>query len=259
LPTKRIVTRAVPAASRTIAILQFLARSDQPQSLTEIASALGLVPSTCLHILRVLVEAEMVALDERGRQYRLGVGVLPLARSMLRRNSIAGLIQPEIDRLSKRFGASVIASEITGPRHIVVVAVSHAAQPIRLNVEVGSRYPTLISVTGRCYAAFGGGDPVEFSRQLGTWRWAKPPDPQRWLREVAATRRQGYAVDSGNYIAGATLVAAPIYDQQGALRHTVGVVGFTEAIRACGIDTLGAALIEVARRVGGEPAERRPA
>ena len=55
-----MIVRAVPAVSRAIAILRLLGRTRAPMSGKAIAEALGLVPSTALHILRVLVAEELV-------------------------------------------------------------------------------------------------------------------------------------------------------------------------------------------------------
>ena len=55
--------RLVPAASRTVAILRLLSRAPRPMNLSEIAATLEIVPSTCLHILRVLVARSLVNVD----------------------------------------------------------------------------------------------------------------------------------------------------------------------------------------------------
>src|SRR5262249_50702680 len=46
--------RSVPAVTRAVAILRLLGASEEPLGVNAIARALELVPSTCLHILRVL-------------------------------------------------------------------------------------------------------------------------------------------------------------------------------------------------------------
>ena len=66
-----MTVRAVPAVSRAIAILRLLGRTRAPMGVKAIAEALELVPSTALHILRVLVAEELVKV-EAGKQYTLG-------------------------------------------------------------------------------------------------------------------------------------------------------------------------------------------
>ncbi|RYF82465.1 MAG: IclR family transcriptional regulator, partial [Comamonadaceae bacterium] len=49
------VVRPVPAVSRALAILRLLGQHKEALTLKAISQELGMVTSTCLHILRVLV------------------------------------------------------------------------------------------------------------------------------------------------------------------------------------------------------------
>src|SRR5262245_7877702 len=146
--------RAVPAVTRAIAVLRLLSRQRAPLSLKEIAQELRLVPSTVLHILRALAAEQLVRLDPGTKRYRLGVGMLPLARAILENGDFPRLVQPKLDQLSARFGVTAIGVELPDLDHMVVVALARARAPVRLHVDVGSRFPALISATGRCLAAF---------------------------------------------------------------------------------------------------------
>ena len=68
--------REVPAVTRSIAILRLLGRMQQPMGVKAIADELGLVPSTCLHILRVLVDEELVNADPHTKRYSLGLSLI---------------------------------------------------------------------------------------------------------------------------------------------------------------------------------------
>src|SRR5690606_10540803 len=61
--------REVPAVSRAIAILRLLGRGQGPMTLKAIAEELGMVTSTCLHILRVLVSEGLVKVDASSKRY----------------------------------------------------------------------------------------------------------------------------------------------------------------------------------------------
>ena len=67
-PKKEVRVRQVPAVSRSIAILRLLGNTRQGMGVKAIADALELVPSTCLHILRVLVSEELVRVDATTKQ-----------------------------------------------------------------------------------------------------------------------------------------------------------------------------------------------
>ena len=69
-----------------------------------ISNALDLVPSTALHILRVLVQEELVNVDAGSKRYSLGSGMLSLARSVIERSDFPSLVQPVLDRVARPGG-----------------------------------------------------------------------------------------------------------------------------------------------------------
>lgn len=222
-PERRV--RQVPAVERAVAILRLLGRSDQPMGVNQVARTLKLIPSTCLHILRILVDEELVAFDPVTKHYRLDVGILPLARGVMRRNRFNELIQPSLDQVAERFGVTAVGVQVTAARHMVVVAISRAEQPFRLQVDIGSRFPALLSATGRCFAAFGGQSWDELEKQFKTLRWENPPSFDAWRSEVQRVRELGYSMDEGAYIQGVTVVSMPVFSAREAMSHAIVAVG----------------------------------
>ncbi|WP_459618599.1 IclR family transcriptional regulator [Bordetella sp. 2513F-2] len=213
--------RAVPAVTRAIAILRLLGRSTTPLTLKAVADELGLVTSTCLHILRVLADEGLVRVDPVNKRYSLGVGMLALARSVIESSPFPTLVQPVLDRLSGSWNVTAIGVEVTGMDHMVVLALSRSSAPFRLHVDVGSRFPALISATGRLVAAFGVLPDSEIERRFKALRWDQPPDLDAWRKEVENVRRKGYSIDRGNYIDGVALIAVPVFDRHGRLTHSL--------------------------------------
>lgn len=241
--------RAVPAVTRSVAILRLLARSRAPLGVNAIARELEIVPSTCLHILRALVAEEMVAVDPASKRYVLDAGVLTLARSALRHDSFARVAQPELDRLAEPHGVTAIGVRVIGLRHMIVAAISRSEEAFRLHVDIGSRFPALISATGRCLAAFGNHPDREIERAFRALRWADAPSYEDWRAEVDSTRRAGFGVDKGNYIRGVTIVAAPVFGIEGWMTHALVTVGLADQVRQTGTAGLGAELRAAATRI----------
>ncbi len=244
--------RPVPAVTRAVAILRLLGRSEEALGVNAIARALGLIPSTCLHILRVLVAEELVAFDPASKRYHLGAGLVSIARRALSQDGFAEIAQPELDRLSRTHGVTAIGLHVMGIEHIVVVAISRWDDALRLHVDVGSRFPALISASGRCIAAFAGHPWIALERGFRALRWDRPPSWQLWRAEVEAARANGYAVDEGNHIRGVTVIAAPVRAAGGTVSHVVVVVGVSEQIRQIGVDALAAELRAVADALSGK-------
>lgn len=244
-----MTTRAVPAVTRAVAILRLLGRSKSPLGMKAIAQQLELVPSTALHILRALVAEELVDVDA-GKRYRLGLGTLALARGLLERADFPNAVQPHIDRLSQRYPVTAIGVDLPNLRHMVVVALSQTQAPVRLHVDIGSRFPTLISATGRCVAAFSSHPPEEIERHFRALRWNNAPSYATWRKEVEATRRQGFSIDRGNYIAGVTIVAVPVLDAAGTITRTIASVGISSQLDRATALALAHDMQAAARLVG---------
>jgi DNA-binding IclR family transcriptional regulator len=221
--------RPVPAVSRAIAILRLLGRNPEPLGVKAIAQSLGMVTSTCLHILRVLVLEELVKVDATKR-YSLGSGMLSLARSVIEGNRFPAVVQPVLDRIATEWGVTAIGVEINGLEHMVVVALSRSQVPFRLQVDVGSRFPALISATGRLVAAFSDQPWREIERRFRALRWQKAPDIGTWRKEIEGVRRKGYSIDRGNYIHGVTLLAVPVLDARNQVTHALVGAGVADQL-----------------------------
>lgn len=236
--------RSVPAVSKSIAIMRLLGRCPNPMGINQVARELGFIPSTCLHILRVLAAEQLVAFDPETKRYSLGLGLLTMARSVISKNDFAGLVQPHLTRLSIRFGITLIGVQMAD-RAMVVVALSQAALPFRLQVDLGSRFPALISASGRCYAAFGGLSNAELLAGFSSLRWDHPPNFEEWLTQLEATRVQGYGIDREQYIAGVTILSVPFFDRIGRMSHALVASGITERITNDDVRAIAAEMIRI--------------
>ncbi|CAM4067161.1 IclR family transcriptional regulator [Bordetella tumulicola] len=225
--------REVPAVTRAFAILRLLGRGGDPLPLKTISEELGMVTSTCLHILRALVSEGLVKVDVASKRYSLDVGMLTLARSVIESSPFPALAQPVLDRLSKEANVTAIGVEITSQDHMVVLALSRSHAPFRLHVDVGSRFPALISATGRLVGAYTTSmDDAEIERRFKALRWDQPPDIEAWRKDVEAVRKKGYSIDRGNYIDGVTVIAVPVFNAHDRLSHSLVAAALSNQLPA---------------------------
>lgn len=239
----------VPAVSRAAAVMRLLGRADQPMGIHAIARMLDIVPSTCFHILRALTAEELVAFDQDTKRYSLDAGVLTLARHWLRRNRFADIAQPVLDAIADGHGVTAMGVRLVGLDHMTVVALSQSSRPFHLSTQIGSRFPALISATGRCIAAFGSHPREEIEPRFQTLLWDNPPSLDQWREEIEATRAQGYAVDAGHYISGVTIWAAPIFGLGDRMDHAIVAVGIGKIATGPGAKAVGRTLLKGATAV----------
>ena len=224
--------RPVTAVSRAASILRYLGRSQVPLGVNRIARDLDIIPSTALHILRTLAHEDLVVFDPNTKRYGLGVGVLGIARNMLGGSGFVQAAQGHLNAIAAEFDMAAIAVELDSHDHMVVTALARSGLDLRIHVNIGSHFPALISATGRCIAAQRNWDRKELAGRFKDLRWQNPPSFEVWLEEIEAARRNGFAIDDGNYIRGIIIVAAPITQPPGAPSRAIVAVGVTGQLDA---------------------------
>jgi DNA-binding IclR family transcriptional regulator len=244
-----MATHRAPAVTRAIAVLKLLAVEREGLGVNAIARQLEMVPSSCLHVLRALAADGLVQVDPDNKRYSLGLGLLTLAHEMLGRNHFARLVQPDLERIARDYGATATAVELDDRERMVVVAVAQAPTLLQIQVGIGSRFPAWISATGRCVAAAAGLPPDALRRRFAALKWQAPPCFEQWLREIERARQDGFAIDPGNYICGFTIVAAPV-GTTGAVRRAVSVVTVSEQLDDQRLAALTRDTKDAAYRVG---------
>ena len=215
-----------PAVARAATVLRLLARERGGLGVTEIARRVGLVPSTCFHILRALVEEGFITFDLEKKTYRTGVGLLTLVRDAMASSDYPKVVQPALDTLSSQHKVTAVAVELDSRDRMVVVALSRSDSIISLHVNVGSRFPSLISATGRCVAVASGLSREELSARFDELRWERRPRFEDWYADVERVREDGFALDRGNYIRGITVIAMLIPPGPDRATRGIAAIGF---------------------------------
>jgi DNA-binding IclR family transcriptional regulator len=251
-PRKLQSMRPVPAVSRAVAILQHLAGSNDPLGVVALARATDVIPSTCLHILRVLTKEGLICVDPRTRLYTIGIEVLSLAQSYCRQNAFVRVARRRLDELANSHGCAFAAIEQQGAAHCVVVAIGDTQLGLSLRVSVGTRFPTLVSAHGLCMAAFGALPRKELRERFPALSWDRPPTFEQWLHEIEQARKSGHAVDNGRYIRGVTTIAVPIFSSRNELLGSIAAVGLSEQFGPERMGALTATIRELALEINRE-------
>ncbi|WP_299668691.1 IclR family transcriptional regulator [uncultured Ruegeria sp.] len=139
-------TKTAPALSRGLKLMEFLAGSAEPQSLTAIASQMDIAMSTAFTLCATLVDAGYV--EKHGVSYQLTLKVLDLASSKIRHSEIVDLFNEaceDID-LIKKNGATL--TMLDGP-DVFFIAVRNSPQPLGVTFRPGTRLPACCMASGR--------------------------------------------------------------------------------------------------------------
>jgi DNA-binding IclR family transcriptional regulator len=237
-----------PAVNRAVAILRVLARANTAMSMNGIARELGIVPSTCFHVMRALEEEGFVVSDPVDKRYSIGLGLVTLARDSLNLGLPTRLIRHEIDLIASKFGLTCIATQIDRDDRMVIIALSHGTATFGIHFDIGRRFPAYLSATGRCLAAHSGLSRSELKAKFDQVIWGSAPTFSQWLEQVKVASRDGIGVDQGNYVPGYTILAAPVFESA-RMTHSIVSVAATGQMTAASVKALKVELRAAASRL----------
>lgn len=219
--------KLVGALSSGLRVLRYLASSSTPLGVTRIAKDLGLNASTCFNLLKTLVHERLVTFDESTKTYSLGLGLVELARGSLEKASYVRMMRPHLQELAERHNITTTLWQLAHDDRVVLVDLAESSSALRVHMSIGQRLPMYIAALGRCMAAHSNLSVTEIRRKISKLRWEDGPSFETYMREVEEARKNGYAVDHGNYVKGVITVSSPILDCQKRPLMAVSAVGFS--------------------------------
>lgn len=219
----------VPAATRALRVLRFLASQPDPVPLDRIVHACELPRSTAYHLLNAMIEQGFVVHLADEHRYGLGLAAFEVGSGYTRQAPLQRLARRPLAALVDRTGQSAHLAVLHG-RDVLYVVEERAPGRPSLVTDVGVRLPAHLTASGRAILA--GlphpqvralyGSPEDFvdrhgggPRTLGTLRTL-----------LVETRQRGYALEDGEVTPGLASVAAAVFDHN---RHPVAGVAVTFA------------------------------
>lgn len=150
-----LATNAVKGAaafSKSIAILQMIADSDTPPSISTLVRQSGLPRPTLHRLLKALAAEDMVELRPN-KTYAVGARTLQLAGRALAQNDLAKIAAPEMSLLSAQTQETVHLA-IRSSNDLVYIYKKDTPHAVRIASTVGARVPCHASAIGKCLIAY---------------------------------------------------------------------------------------------------------
>lgn len=191
----RVVHSRSPAVTRAVGILEELARSPEPLSLTELARRLDLAKSTVANLCAALEACRMVR--RLGGRWALDHKVVELGQGFLAGTSV-------VDEFLRHAACMPVASaetvllSVLDELDVVCLARHNGKQDVHLASDVGKRIPAVMSAAGKAMLA---GLPAERLKVE--------------LDDRDEIRAQGYAVDNEETTVGVTAYGVALGGERG--------------------------------------------
>jgi DNA-binding IclR family transcriptional regulator len=208
----------VPAATRALRVLRYLASQPDPVPLDAIARACGLPRSSAYHLMEAMVEEGFVVHLPDEHRYGLGVAAFEVGSGYARQAPLARIARRPLAELVDRTGQSAHLAVLHG-RDVLYVLEERAPGRPPLVTDVGVRLPAHLTASGRAILASLPAAQVRalypaasaFVDRHGTG----PTSPSALRAVLTSTRARGYAVEDGEVTPGLASVAAPVLDHNG--------------------------------------------
>jgi DNA-binding IclR family transcriptional regulator len=217
----------VPAATRALRVLRFLATQPDPVSLDRISREVAIPRSSAYHLLAAMVDEGFVVHLPDERRYGLGVAAFEVGSGYVRQEPLQRIARRPLARLVDEVGQSAHLAVLHG-RDVLYVIEERAPGRPSLVTDVGVRLPSHLTASGRAILAALPANQVRAlfpGRTAFVDRTGRGPASLTALRAVLSeTRQRGYAVELDEVTLGFASVAAAVLDHNG---HPVAGVAVT--------------------------------
>ena len=142
----------VPAATRALRVLRFLASQPEPTSIDRIMRACGLPRSTAYHLLTAMAEEGFVAHLADEHRWGLGVAAFEVGSGYTRQEPLQRIARRLLADLADTTGQSAHLAVLHG-RDVLYVVEERAPGRPPLVTDVGVRLPAHLTASGRAILA----------------------------------------------------------------------------------------------------------
>src|SRR3954469_7239852 len=191
----------VPAATRALRVLRFLAGQPDPVPLDRIMRACDLPRSTTYHLLNAMIEEGFVVHLVDEHRYGLGLAAFELGSGYARQEPLQRIARRPLADLADGTGQSAHLAVLHG-REVLYVVEERAAGRPPLVTDVGVRLPAQLTASGLAMLAALPAQQVRAlfpSRDAFVRRHGVGPESASALRTLLQeVRRKGYAYEDGS-------------------------------------------------------------
>ncbi|MDD5017976.1 MAG: IclR family transcriptional regulator [Eubacteriales bacterium] len=213
--------------NEAIKILDTL-REHSQLTLTQIAGVTNMNKSSVYRLLTALIDNELVDKDKNTKMYRLGLGLLRYAPTLLNSKNLVRIARPFLAKLVSETNESAQLCTITHRNTIITIDAQNSRGYINLSANIGTEDPLHCTAVGKAYLAYLSDnqrdmiiDEIELKRFTKNTITTK----KDLIAELNVIHGQGYAIDNEEIIEGIRCFASPILDESGNPIAVIGITG----------------------------------
>jgi DNA-binding IclR family transcriptional regulator len=202
----------VSALDRGLTLLNCFRDGQVALGASELSRLTDIPRPTVIRLAATLVAHRWLQPDADGERFRLGAGVVSLARSFLAGLDIRAAARAQMQALADATGGAVYLAVRDGLEMVLIEACRASATMLSARLDVGSRVPMAVSALGRAY--LGAIDEGGLNALLAALQQAAgdawPAQREALERALAAQAGRGFALSAGEFHAEINSVSAAI-------------------------------------------------
>ncbi len=241
-----------------LSLLNWFSEQTPEMGLSELARRSGFNKATTRRFLMALQKHGLVEQDSVTRAYRLGPGILRIARVREAVSPIASVAQPVLEALADSIGETAHFSLYSGGM-LGTTALVESSKSNRVTLENGEAIPLHATASGIAYLAFAEPSIVKsaLSQTLRRYTDNTIVDPEEISSILKTVGRAGVAVVKNTYEKGVCGIASPVFAANcfscGAVAIAVPESRAQRRVIAQIKPQIIRASIDITRAIGAEP------
>jgi IclR family transcriptional regulator, acetate operon repressor len=240
----------VRSVAQAFTILRFLGSEKRGMTLSAVAQALSLNPSSALNLLRALVLEGAVLRDDRARTYRLAADWIAAGLPRDGQTRFIEQARPAMETLAQEQDAAIGLWRLVGGERLQLEVLTESGAATRIHMVVGQRQPFGGGATGRALAASEGLLPDQLKDRYRAVRWARSLSFDDYAQQVSEAGARGYAVDDGFGHAGVCSIGVALPSRADGPRFCLSASVFAGSRNSPEVAALGAALARLGATLG---------
>jgi DNA-binding IclR family transcriptional regulator len=216
---------------KTADVLNLVASSESPMTITKISNALDMPKSSTYEIVYALVEKGYLEIDnEESKTFKLGIKMFEVGVSFLKDTDLHHESRPILDELMLKSGETVfLAVEDRGS--LVYLDKVEGYSAVRTTAKLGSRNPMHCTGLGKALLASYSNEKV---KEITDLKGMNPKTEysiktyEELISDLDAIRKRGFSIDDKESEVEVYCVAAPIYDSYKKSIAAISIASITQ-------------------------------
>ena len=237
--------KSIRAVERAMDVLKCFRPETPILSVTDLQRRLGLSRPTLYRLLHTLETKGMVRSWGEPQRFELDAGVVELAGSWLGKSDVTQAAQPFLSELWAATDETVALFVRTSPVSKICVSELRSRQPLTFTRGAGFTESTTVGSSGKIMIAYMRPDEATLAlAEIGDMQARAALDA-----ELTEIRRDGYSISSGEIIAGAIAIAAPVFTSDGDVAGSICLFGPEARLDGASREKCVAQLLDTAQKI----------